>query len=299
MLSHRLLLEIARWMCCKGTREHTTIDHKMKCVLCAPTRHTTYWLVSAYLCVLAHEFVCDWGDVAEESENEAFLHAVTCPAQIQTAVRDPVASQQCSMTQRLTVCTDSHTHICILILFQSSAFMPEVGRRKRKRARHYENLKKKNREAKKGRWQMKKIKDQRRQKHQINRKREAHRFQRGSIVWSVLQWCCGAGGVAEYFLETRSLFLPLSLSDPVFSFFLFLSKPSSNHIFLGWGKAEKWDQALFDCGRTHIQIRTPVDIWIAAMSNMTANGWSTFRGESSWGMSNMYSSAPLSSSSPC
>lgn len=240
-------------------------------------------------CVLAHECVCVWGDVAEESENEAFLHAVTCPAQIQTAVRDPVASQQCSMTQLLTVCTQ--THICTLILFQSSAFMPEVGCRKRER--NYENLKK---QAKKGRWQMKKIKDQRRQKHQINRKRETHRFQRGSIVWSVLQWCCGAGGVAEYFLETRSLFLPLSLSDPAF---FFLSKPSSNHIFLGWGKAGKWDQALFDCGRTHIQIRMPVDIWIAAMSNMTANGWSTLRGESSWGMSNMYSSALLSSSSPC
>ena len=37
-------------------------------------------------------------------------HAATCPAQIQTAVRDPVVSQQCSMTQLLPLYTHTHTH---------------------------------------------------------------------------------------------------------------------------------------------------------------------------------------------
>lgn len=240
-------------------------------------------------CVLAHECLCLRRCGWREWER-GILACCDLSCSDSDSSQGPCglpAVQHDTATNCLHTHTHMHTHPLPVQCIHAGSRMQKEGKKLWK-------LKKK--QAKKGRWQMKKIKDQRRQKHQINRKREAHRFQRGSIVWSVLQWCCGAGGVAEYFLETRSLFLPLSLSDPAF---FFLSKPSSNHIFLGWGKAGKWDQALFDCGRTHIQIRMPVDIWIAAMSNMTANGWSTLRGESSWGVSNMYSSALLSSSSPC
>jgi len=99
---------------------------------------------------------------SRSKKKEGCLHAVTRPVQIQTAVKDPVASQQCSVTQLLTLCT-VHMHTHTLVRIQPSAFKPEVGQIKEERRKGKQGGKNRTRKMK-----------GRRKQNKANKQKETH-----------------------------------------------------------------------------------------------------------------------------
>lgn len=154
---------------------------------------------------------------SEWERTGGFLHFLTCSVQIQMEVRDPVASRWSSMTQQTPDTTPdiqlsvSPSHILISVSQQ------EVGQMKKEEG---EEERKVNR-----RWQMKERGDEEvKEAKPASSQTETHTDLMETVhcvirspVHSWCRWSCWA------FLETRSLFLPLSLSDPAHSpaFFLY------------------------------------------------------------------------------
>lgn len=116
----------------------------------------------------------------------------------------------------------------------------------------------------------------------MTRKRERHTHsqvsQRQYIAWYVLQHNCGASRVAECFLETRSLFLPLSLSDPAHSL---ASPPQLSTRFFFFRMDGSWEGGL-------LKVKHFLNVCIQTCRHTCAKHWNYTHtlvhtdGKSSW-----------------